>query len=111
VVSFVGACHWIDALSHDKTVFLSPGYSFFTGYFGVPSSVSVGTYIAWFAIKDGSMNGPDFNSFQRNDLTVTPPTFTIDSVVARINGSTLSVTVDEAVINYRLPMPPDGKKK
>lgn len=67
-----GSSSWIDDPSHDKTVSVSSGYSFFTRYFDVLSSASAGTYTAWYAIKDGGMTGPNFDDFQRNDLTVTP---------------------------------------
>ena len=63
---------WINDSNDDKIVSASPGTNTYSRGFDIPSSASPpGLYRVWYAIKDGGMAGPNFDEFQRDDLTVT----------------------------------------
>lgn len=68
-----GTQNWLNDEPNDRVISAPPGNSLYSRYFDIPSSASPGLYTVWWAIKEGDMNGPNMDEFQRNDLTVTLP--------------------------------------
>ncbi|MFC1650531.1 T9SS type A sorting domain-containing protein [Candidatus Latescibacterota bacterium] len=70
---------WQDDNDDDVVKSVPSGYSTHTRYFDISSDASSGIHTVWYAIKEGSMTGDNFDELKRNDLTVTKPLQLVDA--------------------------------